>query len=352
MENHLLRNLTDLKYKIKWYFDRRYNNTIDRTENKTMNNPSKDSKSNTTIVNNYYSDPYPYRWWWWQPSQHQTVIINNNHDSPSNTNNNINKNKKEKEEDHTLQKVVLIGVGIAWSFFATYILAKDEYIGFWLTEANKNINLLMKQSGETRYFNSVCQVKHAFEDWSEKMTERSRPILGGKICCFGSGFGLGGALFFQDPVAIAIGIAGMTASGCYLLWKNMTQNTFSEQDLYNKLLQIIEKFENELKNNDIREVDDSATIPVAYTYLSPQTYPPNNCNNNFTNSTAGQSSFSSQPIADYNSYYDATTGQSSFSPHPTSGYNGYNDTTTGQSSFSSHPTSGYNSYYDATTSNF
>lgn len=98
---------------------------------------------NKIKINNYYSTtPLPPLYYALCTPNHTTVINNNNFINTNNVTYSKVKSegkvndevKKENEKNDTLEKAFVVGTGVALAFASTYVLAKGEYITYWLSD--------------------------------------------------------------------------------------------------------------------------------------------------------------------------------------------------------------------------
>lgn len=252
MENTLITIITDLEKKIDAYFGHFYNAEVGRSVNQNLNydydSLHNDDKQKVVINNYTTTTPFsaiPY-WSMWYP---QTVVNNNTYTYPTKT---YSKIKNEDDNDITSSNIFTAAIaGIVLSFSSVYVIAKDEYITYWLSDIDNDLNTLSNLSRMSKYQDSIWLVKHAFDDWKSAMTKRTKPKIYAKFGCLGSCGLLIGSYLFSNSMGIGAGLLGLTGSGCYLLWKNLTHKHYSEKDYFNKFIEEINKLKLSLENNNI-----------------------------------------------------------------------------------------------------
>lgn len=145
------------------------------------------------------------------------------------------KKKKNDETDKTVQ--LLAGAGLViLSFTGTYIVAKDEYMRYYLSEIDK----LFASLKETSKFyndknNCINFILKCYQEWIEMYTARTKRTLVGKIGCVGSGAASLGGLAIASTGLIWGGVIGATVCGCYLLWRHLTTKELTEKNMYMSL---------------------------------------------------------------------------------------------------------------------
>jgi hypothetical protein len=201
----------------------------------------------------------------------QTIIVNSD------------KKKDEKEKkDGTLQKVASVAGGVGLVFLGTYIVGKDEYINYWLTDIEKEIEELNKLIIDGSYLKpSYLTFKEHYNNWKVLFTARTKPKLIGKMSCIGSGMIMFGGLYFGSRLTVVGGIAGTTVGGCYLLWKWLTNRNITERDKYSRVVTTLGTLIDQINNQSQQFISPSCPAsPYAsyadYTSPPPTFYPTNN----------------------------------------------------------------------------
>lgn len=260
MEQKLSTVIINIYNKIDIYFSKYYKDNSNgslhiNTSQHEFNKHHDIHETKVVNITNYYTDPLP--WYMYMLNiQDKPTIINNIYTYPEAKNTNkTNKEDEIKDNKNDYSKVIGISLGVALSFVSTYVLAKDDYISYWLSDIDNDINNLVYLSKDTPYFETSSQIKEAFSDWINMMVKRTKPIFLGKTGCIsGSGLIIGG-IFLSNPVGIGAGIVGLTGSGCYMLWKKLTHKDLNEKDYFNNLMSYINKFSVKLKENiDMKEI--------------------------------------------------------------------------------------------------
>ena len=79
---------------------------------------------------------------------------------------------------------------------------------------------------------NILQFKDDYHTWKTTYLHRVKKNFIGKGGAIGAtAFGIG-AFMIGSGIGLAIGAVGATASGCYLLWRRLTERKISEKQLY------------------------------------------------------------------------------------------------------------------------
>jgi hypothetical protein len=201
--------------------------------------------SQQTITHVHYDimpSPYPSPIFWYYPptSPGQTIIINNPNSDPRQeivTQTVIKKKKEDEEKNNTTNQIISVGGGILLSFVATWVLAKDDYVNYGLSEIENDFYDLCKLDTKEYDFDRQLEgFKDNFYRWKNIYIAVTKPKFYGKATCITSGFaGLTG-LFLGSTALMTGGVVGLTAGGCYLLWKHLTNKYHNESNEYHMMM--------------------------------------------------------------------------------------------------------------------
>lgn len=233
MANTLYEQLSDIKKTIDKYF---------RAELPSASIPSTSTNNRTHHTHHHYHHPEPRIYGYFPqslyvlPSQRSspTVIINN---PPSDEKKAKEKDEKSDEQSSTL-KVLAVVAGMATSFAATYVLSKDEYIQYWQSELDDDMNRLRlcpRQEPE------IIQLLVAYNKWKQMFTARTRPQTVAKAGAAVSLLTGAGGLFLASTALCLTGVGGFTVGGCFLLWKTMQGKKDREQEAFENFLKILDQ---------------------------------------------------------------------------------------------------------------
>lgn len=141
---------------------------------------------------------------------------------------------------------IAIGSGVTLSLVSTYVIAKDDYINYWLSNIDTEFNDLVELSQNTEYHKDIIIIYEAFRLWKNKLINRTLPILYGKLSCMaGTGSIIGGYLL-GSVLTMSTGLVGLTAGGCYILFKHLTYKDLTEPELFQKMLAEMELYYKDL----------------------------------------------------------------------------------------------------------
>lgn len=161
----------------------------------------------------------------------QTVVINNNScetDEPVRYRTFPKEKKTDKEDTNTENKIVSIIGGVGLSFLGTYLISQDRYIKYYLSGIQNDmykINLITTDPTK------ISSLNNKFTTWRDLYLQKVKSVFYGKICALMSGFVLCGGYYFKNKSTMLSSVLGLTVSGCFLLWKWLTDYN---DTMYNK----------------------------------------------------------------------------------------------------------------------
>ena len=213
--------LQSVKDALDEYFE--HKSTYQQNEGHMGNNRNYDNNDNNNIreVHHYHHDRYPI-----MPLMQPPVIINNNPPSYSNRRTS-SKDKDEKESDNSTVKVVTVLAGAATAAIGTYVIAKDEYVNFCLSDLDERMDRL-RQLKDPDFFELIA----AYDEWKTLFEKRTKPQTYAKATTIGSVLGGLGGAYIASSVCMLTGAVGATAGGCYLLWRYLTEKKRSEDQVF------------------------------------------------------------------------------------------------------------------------
>ena len=221
--------LQSVKDALDEYFE--HKSTYQQNEGNMGNNRNYDNNDNNNIreVHHYHHNRYPILDHSVSPPFMQPpVIINNNPPSYSNRRtSSSSKDEDEKESDNSTVKVVSVLAGAATAAIGTYVIAKDEYVNFCLSNLDERMDRL-RQLKDPEFFELIA----AYDEWKTLFEKRTKPQTYAKATTIGSILGGLGGAYVASSVCILTGAAGATVGGCYLLWKYLTTKKRSEDQAF------------------------------------------------------------------------------------------------------------------------
>ena len=174
------------------------------------------------------------------PQPPQVIVVNNPSQSQSGSSESKEKKKEEKDDDNTTLKVVAVIAGVATSAIGTYVIAKDEYVNYWLSDIDEKIARLRELKDP-----ELAEFLLAYDEWKSLFEKRTKSKTYAKATTIGSVLGGLGGAYLASTAIVLTGVVGATAGGCYLLWKHMTTRTRTEDQAFSnfksKLLSLLDR---------------------------------------------------------------------------------------------------------------
>lgn len=174
--------------------------------------------------------------------------------------NQTEEDKKTKEkENKKIQKILAAGALSGLAFLSTWMFAKDDFLIFYRSDIDKQMNDLMKVVSENTIDPLlVVYIKDFFYSYSEwRSSYKSRTLrksIGTLGCISSAAAGLSGFLL-EKADFIYFGWVGTTLSGCCLLWNYLASNLKSEKLSYNHMMSKL--------NRILSNMAFSQTIPIS-----------------------------------------------------------------------------------------
>ncbi len=188
-----------------------------------LSKPNDNYYRGPTIINNNYGSTIPLI-----IPQYHPIILNQGVKSSQL----ISKKKSEKKELSRGEIVASTGAIVGILSVGTYLMSKDEYVTFYLSQIDENIKLL------NSYYPSYLK---EYEKWKSFYQKRTSGKCHAKLLGTGSLATSVGGFMILSNVALFGGLVSGTACGCYLLWKYLTDNIRKEKESYIRLRENIDK---------------------------------------------------------------------------------------------------------------
>ena len=259
---NLLDDLEEIQNTLNDYFKNSYQFNNQNNDTMNVNQPQSNSSQSSGYVHHHHvynhqpapvfiNNPAPI---FVNPAP---IIINNSHSSCGKSAKTESRKKSEEKEDkkELSRGEIIVGMTViaGMSAASVYVFSQDEYIKFYLSQIDDKISALKKYSNSKLYDVSVeiDQIITHYDAWKKLHTERTLNKCYAKV--IGTGSLLTGVTAFivYSNVALA-GLFGGILSGCYLLWKYLTDNMrreYKHYDLMDKAIKsVIKRIEFDLNN--------------------------------------------------------------------------------------------------------
>lgn len=155
-----------------------------------------------------------------------TVIYNN---SGASSHGGVDREKKDNATK-SLGVATMVGVSLA----TTFVASRDDRVQLW----NSDLDNLVALVGDA----TLTQVYLA---WRDLYIARTQPKTVGKLGLGASGVGLGACLYLGTSAALPV--VGLTCSGCFLLWKYLTDKTRDKLDEEERFRILISQLNNSVE---------------------------------------------------------------------------------------------------------
>lgn len=188
---------------------------------------------------------------------------------------NKDKSKSKSDSMSTSGAVLAAGSFMTLSAASTYIVAKDEYVIYCLSNVHQCITELMMMDltsiTDQTLRNEIIMLNQMYISWYDKFSPRTKGTLIGKTGILGSGFaGIACACLAGGPVAWAGVTLGATASSCYVFWKWLTDDKQIEQGDFNTMLNKVDTILLNLKGtSSMDQVPPASAPPIILTTSEP-----------------------------------------------------------------------------------
>ncbi len=259
LDSTILNILRDINKKLNFHFEKIYHPEKNYDQMNFMPSfaPESSSREKPNICPRMEMNPinvthinYPLLY----PSNQQIVNIYGNIKEKEQ----LEKKEIMRTDDKT--RKILAGIGeAAIALAATYVTAKDEYIKYYLSDIEsifKNLDIIPETYHLRKEF---LELKIGFENWRQVFLNKTKKNFLGKVSCFASAATGVGGIFFASGLVVSTGFVGLTASGCYLLWRYM-KSEYSDKDLYEDLKNKLQLFEQKIFQ--YRYPNTQASAPV------------------------------------------------------------------------------------------
>lgn len=162
--------------------------------------------------------------------------------------------KKENKENKTNKFLRLIGL---LSLGSVYIVSKDDYVKYLLSNIHDKIIPLHKAIGESSYSQDIIDFTYLYIEWSREYYYRSESIFNAKVIgILSSAFGLRGLIIGSQFMMLS-GLIGFTCAVSFLLRRKITEDKLSESRRYYLMVRKLNEI-NEMINCDNINLQPSA----------------------------------------------------------------------------------------------
>lgn len=195
----------------------------DYFQNQKKPQKEKEKTRETHHYHHHYHDN-SYFWLFYPQSRPSIIVVDSNGQQGS----------KEKKDD-SVYKVLATVSGVALSLLGTYVIAKDEYINYLMSNLDQEMSELKQICGKMSSRGEILDILETYRIWKSLYEVRTRPKLCAKATTIGSSFiGLGGLYMMSSSLMLG-GVFGLTGSACFLLWKHLNNKPRSEENFFDDL---------------------------------------------------------------------------------------------------------------------